>query len=181
MATVPSTVYRGDKRKPADIKADGGFKSRGACHKLGPLDATLFQHVEGLVKAPSRDPWISTSSDIAVSQGHYKTGYIYYIATRGQGFVDVAAEYANANRRYGHVSEMEMAINCDIPWSSITKWDVMKDGNVISTKTREEFDGAAAGPAPGSPRPGSPKPGSPKPGSPRPGSPKTVIKREWAA
>ncbi|MCJ1386770.1 hypothetical protein MMC17_009896 [Xylographa soralifera] len=147
VATVPSTVYKGDIRKPAELKAAGGIKSRGACHKMGPSDATLFQHVEGQVKYPMRDPWISTTSDIRVSQHEYPTGYIYYIATSGQGFLDVAAEYARARRTYGHASEKEMAINCDIPWSSIIKWDVMKGGKVT--------DGGAAGPARGSPSRGS--------------------------
>jgi hypothetical protein len=160
VATIPPTVYRGEgpKRTPAVIKAAGGIKSRGACHKLGPSDATLIQHVTGQVKAPMRDPWISTSSDITVSQNYYPDGYIYHIDTRSQGFSDVAAEFVKAGKKYGHASEKEWAINCDIPWSSIIKWHVMKNGKVIRTQTRLEFDGS---PGPAS-RPASSKPASPR-------------------
>jgi hypothetical protein len=124
------------------MKAAGGIKSRGACHRLGPVDATLIEHVRGAVTPPMRDPWISTSSDITVSRGHYPNGYIYHIDTHGQGFTEVAAEFARANKKNGHAAEKEWAINCDIPWSSIIKWDVMKDGRVIRTQTRQDFDGS---------------------------------------
>ncbi|KJR89263.1 uncharacterized protein SPSK_06621 [Sporothrix schenckii 1099-18] len=122
--TIPATLYRGDSRDPSTIKAAGGFKSKGASHRLGPDPvATVFQHVEGTLKYPSRDPYVSTSSDLAQARKKAgKTGYVYTIDTAGITglFTDVAAAYAAAQKRYGHADEKEFAALGTIPWSHVT-------------------------------------------------------------
>ncbi|KAL1887812.1 hypothetical protein Sste5346_009987 [Sporothrix stenoceras] len=141
VATIPHTLYRGDTRNPATIKAAGGFKSKGATHKLGP-DGTVIQHVEGTLKYPSRDPYISTSSDIAEARKKAGSkGYVYTIDTTGitSTFVDVAAEYVKINKKYGHADEKEFAAYLTIPWANIVSAQEAKSGKAVPLSKRADW------------------------------------------
>jgi hypothetical protein len=70
-----ATYYRGDTRGPTALKADDGFKARGYTNPEG----TLFEHVEGTLKKPMRDPFISTTSDEGYAKEHNGKGYVYSI------------------------------------------------------------------------------------------------------
>lgn len=141
VATIPHTLYRGETRNPATIKAAGGFKSKGATHNLGP-DGTVFQHVEGTLKYPSRDPYISTSSDIGEARKKAGSkGYVYTIDTTGitGTFVDVAAEYEKLKKTYGHASEKEFAAYLAIPWANIVAAQEAKTGKAVPLTKRADW------------------------------------------
>ena len=119
--------FRGDKRKPDDIKKAGGFKAKGFTNPEG----TVFQHVEGTLKHPSRDPFIATSLDINFSKKHTPKGWVYTIDSTKitEKVHDVAQEYKDANKKYGHSDEQEMAVEHLIPWDAITKIEKKKGDN----------------------------------------------------
>lgn len=145
VANIPHTLYRGDTRAPAAIKAAGGFKSKGATHKLGP-DGTVIQHVEGTLKYPSRDPYISTSSDLAEARKKAGSkGFVYTIDTTGitDTFVDVAAEYAKLQKKYGHSDEKEFAAHLFIPWAHIVAAQEAKSGKAVSLTRRDVVEAVA--------------------------------------
>ncbi|KAF2190072.1 ADP-ribosylation, partial [Zopfia rhizophila CBS 207.26] len=125
-AASPATLYRGDSRGPNTIKDAGGFKAKGFDNPEG----TLFEHVEGRLKHPSRDPFISTSSDIDVSKGHAGNGYLYTLDSSkiDEKIWDVAEEYEKAGKKYGHSEEKEFAVEHLIPWDAVTKIQKKKDG-----------------------------------------------------
>jgi hypothetical protein len=116
---IATTLYQGDSRGPKTIKDAGGFKAKDFSNPEG----TLFEHVEGPLKHPSRDPFISTSNDINVSKKHAGTGYLYTLNSTKitQKIHDVAAEYAKAGRKYGHADEKEFVVEHLIPWAAVTK------------------------------------------------------------
>jgi hypothetical protein len=116
---VATTYYRGDSRSPKTIKGDGGFKAKGFTNPEG----TLFQHVEGTLKHPSRDPFVSTSNDVEVSKGHAGKGYLYFLDSTKitEKIHDVAAEYKAAGKTYGHAKEKEFSVEHLIPWTAVTK------------------------------------------------------------
>ncbi|KHN94779.1 Heat-labile enterotoxin, A chain [Metarhizium album ARSEF 1941] len=138
---VASTLYRGDSRGPKTIKDAGGFKAKGFNNPEG----TLFEHVEGTLKHPSRDPFISTSNDIEVSKKHAGNGYLYTLDSTKihQKIHDVAAEYAQAKKKYGHADEKEFSVEHLIPWDAVTKVQKKKDGEwktiKMPTKRMPEF------------------------------------------
>lgn len=138
---LATTLYRGDSRTPKTIKDDGGFKAKGFTNPEG----TLFQHVEGTLKHPSRDPFISTSDDITVSQGHAGNGYLYTLDSTKitEKIHDVAAEYKAAGKTYGHAKEKEFAVEHLIPWDAVTLIQKKKDGEwktiKMPTKRAIEF------------------------------------------
>ncbi|KAI9716214.1 MAG: hypothetical protein M1812_005439 [Candelaria pacifica] len=119
---TPSHLYRGDSRGPKAIKDAGGFKSKGD-------EGTLFEHVEGTLKHPSKDKFISTSEDINVSKKNNPTGYVYTLDSSKikEKIHDVAQEYKDANRKYGHSNEKEFAVETLIPWDAVTKIEKKKD------------------------------------------------------
>jgi len=123
---VATSLYRGDSRSPKTIKDAGGFKAKGANNPEG----TLFDHVEGTLKHPSRDPYISTSNDIDVSKKHAGNGYLYHLdSTKIPSKVhDVAAEYDKAGKKYGHADEKEFSAEHSIPWDAVTKVQKKQDG-----------------------------------------------------
>ncbi|OAA32572.1 hypothetical protein AAL_00037 [Moelleriella libera RCEF 2490] len=114
-----NTLYRGDARGPKIIKEAGGFKAKGFTNPEG----TLFEHVSGLLKHPSRDPFISTTPDIEVAKGHAGKGYLYTLdETRiTEPKHDVAAEYEKAKKKYPYPKEKEVAVEHLIPWDAVTK------------------------------------------------------------
>ncbi|CAI6332967.1 unnamed protein product [Periconia digitata] len=120
------TLYRGDSRSAKTIFNDGGFKAKGYDNPEG----TLFEHVEGTLKHPSRDPYISTSNDIEVSKKHAGNGLLFFIDSSKitEEIFDVAAEYEKAGKKYGHADEKEFAVKKFIPWNAITKIQKKKDG-----------------------------------------------------
>lgn len=136
LASIPAHVFRGDSRAPAAIHQAGGFHAKGYTNRAGP-DGTLFQHVEGTLRHPSRDPYISTSRDI--KEAHKKAGkhgYVYSISTSGitATFKDVAAEYAAAGKRYGHASEQEIAAYLTIPYSHIVACYEVRTGHKVNVR-----------------------------------------------
>lgn len=147
VAAVPGTVYRGDKRKPADIKAAGGLWSKGSTHKLGPK-GTLFEHVTKSLKYPQRDPFVSTTDDyqVAVEQID-NNGYVYYIDTTGleSRFYDCASEYRKAKKKYPYPNEREFSAEGGIPWSSIYQWDKIKNGQAVESTPNPDYGTAASG------------------------------------
>ena len=123
---VGNTLYRNDGRKPATIKEEGGFKARG----FDKPEGTLFEHVEGTLKKPSRDPFISTTIDHEYAEKHGGGSYLYTIDSSHitTSIHNVAAEYEAAERKYGHANEKEFAVEHLIPWSAVTKVEKKKDG-----------------------------------------------------
>ncbi|KAI1078366.1 ADP-ribosylation [Whalleya microplaca] len=138
---IAATLYRGDARGPSTIKNDGGFKAKGFNNPEG----TLFEHVEGTLKHPSRDPFISTSNDIDVSKGHAGNGYLYTLDSSKitEKIHDVADEYEKAGKKYGHADEKEFSVEHLIPWAAVTKVQKKKDGEwktiKMPTKRAPEF------------------------------------------
>ena len=138
---LATTLYRGDARTPKTIKDAGGFKAKGFTNPEG----TLFEHVEGALKHPSKDPFISTSDDITVSENHAGKGYLYTLdSTKITGKIhDVAAEYEKANKKYGHADEKEFSVEHLIPWAAVTKIQKKVDGEwktiKMPTKRAIEF------------------------------------------
>jgi Heat-labile enterotoxin alpha chain len=132
----PATVYRGDTRGPDNIK-DKGFTTR-AFDKGQPERGTLFDHVEKSTNF--YDGYISTTTSVEYARKRVGTGYVYYINSSGGNYVDVAAEYAKEKRPYGHADELEFSSHGNIPWAKIIKWETVKDGKVIRTTTREEYE-----------------------------------------
>lgn len=90
----------------------------------------MFEHVEGTLKHPSRDPFIATSSDIEFVKGYTGNGYLHTLDSSqiDQTIWDVADEYKKADRRYGHPEEKEFAVEHLIPWDAVTKIQKKKDG-----------------------------------------------------
>ncbi|KAI1861596.1 hypothetical protein JX265_009563 [Neoarthrinium moseri] len=123
---VATTLYRGDLRSPRTIKNSGGFKAKG----FDKPEGTLFQHVETLLKHPSRDPFISTSNDIEAAKDHAKNGYLYTLDSTKitEKIYDVAAEYEKVGKGYGHATEREFAVEHLIPWAAVTKVQKESDG-----------------------------------------------------
>lgn len=138
---LSTTLYRGDSRNPKTIKDAGGFKAKGFTNPEG----TLFEHVEGTLKHPSRDPFISTSDSIEVSEKHAGKGYLYTLDSTkiSEKIYDVAAEYEQAGKKYGHADEKEFAVVKLIPWAAVTKIQKKKDGEwktiKMPTKRAIEF------------------------------------------
>ncbi|XDG08914.1 hypothetical protein ABKA04_008529 [Annulohypoxylon sp. FPYF3050] len=118
-SVVATTLYRGDSRGPTKIKGEGGFKAKGFTNPEG----TLFQHVSGTLKHPSRDPFISTSTDINVSKDHAGNGYLYFLDSTKitEKIHDVAKEYEDAHQTYPHPREKEFSVEHLIPWDAVTK------------------------------------------------------------
>ena len=121
------TLYRGDTRGPKTIKDAGGFKSKGS-------EGTVFEHVEGTLKHPSKDRFISTSSDINAAKEKAGNGYLYTLDSTkiSKPIHNVAAEYEAAHKTYGHADEKEFAVEEEIPWDAITQVQ-KKDGGVFKT------------------------------------------------
>ncbi|KAL6712089.1 hypothetical protein ACN47E_003132 [Coniothyrium glycines] len=147
IGATPATLYRGDSRSSKTIKDAGGFKAKGYDRPEG----TLFEHVEGTLKYPSRDPFISTSDDIDVSKGHAGSGNLYFIDSSKitEEIFDVAAEYEKAKRTYGHADEREFSVKKMIPWEAITKiqkknkdgeWKNIKMPTAETVEGVEEFE-----------------------------------------
>jgi hypothetical protein len=159
VAAVPGTVYRGDTRSPADIKRAGGLKSRASTNGYTPK-GTIFEHVEGAGN-DRYSGFVSCTADVNEARKRTPNGWAYYINTSGGRYLDVAAEYARAKRPYSHASEQEWASQGDIPWSSITKWEKLRNKSVTSTETRQSFDNPSKIPkqpsGPPVPRPAPPK------------------------
>jgi hypothetical protein len=138
---LSTTLYRGDSRNPKTIKDAGGFKAKGFANPEG----TLFEHVEGTLKHPFRDPFISTSDSIEVSEKHAGKGYLYTLDSTkiSEKIYDVAAEYEQAGKKYGHADEKEFAVVKLIPWAAVTKIQKKKDGEwktiKMPTKRAIEF------------------------------------------
>ncbi len=136
-----ATLYRGDARTAKTIKDAGGFKAKGFTNPEG----TLFEHVEGALKHPSRDPFISTSDGITVSQNHAGNGFLYTLNSTKitKTIHDVAAEYEKAGKKYGHADEKEFAVEHLIPWAAVTKVQKKVDGEwktiKMPTKRAIEF------------------------------------------
>ena len=117
---LATNYYRADARKPKDLKAAGGFKSRGD----GTIAAgDLFKHVEGTYKPANKDPFISTTSDIDYAKKHLKSGYVYTLdsADITEKIHDVAQEYEDAKKKYTHSEEKEFSVEHSIPWAAVTK------------------------------------------------------------
>ncbi|KAI9793813.1 MAG: hypothetical protein M1835_006971 [Candelina submexicana] len=125
-SVLATNYYRGDSRSAKTIKDAGGFKAKGFNNPEG----TLFEHVEGQLKHPSRDPFIATTSDIEFSKKHTPDGYVYTIDSSKikEKIHDVAEEYKKADRKYGHPEEKEFAVEHEIPWDAVTKVEKKKDG-----------------------------------------------------
>jgi Heat-labile enterotoxin alpha chain len=123
LATI---LYRGDSRGPKAIQADGGFKAKG----YDSPEGTLFQHCEGTLAHPSKDPFIPTSETLSVAESFAGSGYLYTIDSTHitSKIHDVAAEYKAAGRKYGHCEQEEMAVEHFIPWSAITQVQKKVDG-----------------------------------------------------
>lgn len=138
---VATTLYRGDLRGPKTIRGEGGFKAKGFDRPEG----TLFQHVDGSLRHPSRDPFISTTIDIEVAKGHAGTGYLYTLdSSKITGKIyDVKAEYENNCTPYGHFKEKEFSVEHMIPWAAVTQVQRNKDGEwktlKMPTKRAIEF------------------------------------------
>ncbi|KAF2818572.1 ADP-ribosylation [Ophiobolus disseminans] len=115
--TNAATYYRGDTRGPKALKAAEGFKARGFTNPEG----TLFEHVEGTLKHPMRDPFISTTSDESYAKEHNGKGYVYSIDEITDKIHDVAKEYEKAGKKYGHAKEKEFAVEHHIPFKAIKK------------------------------------------------------------
>ncbi|CAG5154237.1 uncharacterized protein ALTATR162_LOCUS3526 [Alternaria atra] len=118
--TTPDILYRGDSRTGKTIKDGGGFKAKGYNNPEG----TLFEHVEGQPKYPSRDPYIPTSESLSFFKGYVpEKGRIFFIDSSKiiEDIFDVQAEYDKAGLPYGHAVEKEFAVGKSIPWEAITK------------------------------------------------------------
>lgn len=137
---VAANLYRGDSRSPKTIKDAGGFKAKGFNNPEG----TLFEHVEGTLKHPSRDPFISTSDDIEVSKKHAGNGYLYTLdrSKITEKIYDVAEEYKKAGKKYGHADEKEFSVEHLIPWTAVTKVQKKKDGEwkTVKMPTKRAFE-----------------------------------------
>ena len=137
---LATTLYRGDARKPKDIKSAGGFKAKGFTNPEG----TLFEHVEGRLKHPSRDPFISTSDDITVSEDHAGKGYLYTLDSTKitEKIHDVAAEYEKEKKKYGHAKEKEFAVEHLVPWDAVTKIQkkVGDEWKTVKPPTKREIE-----------------------------------------
>ncbi|KAJ5752193.1 Heat-labile enterotoxin A chain [Penicillium odoratum] len=140
-SAIATTYYRGDSRSPKTIKEAGGFKAKGFNNPEG----TLFEHVEGTLKHPSRDPFISVSTDISVSENHAGNGYLYTLDSTKitEKIYDVAEAYKEAGKTYGHADEKESSVEHLIPWTAVTKVQKKKDGEwktlKMPTKRAIEF------------------------------------------
>ena len=140
---VATTLYRGDTRGPKTIKNDGGFRAKG----FDSPEGTLFEHAEFQLQYPSRDPFISTSIDIEVARRHAGNGYLYTIDSEkiANPVYDLATEYEEACRRYGHADEKEFSVRHMVPWAAITKVERKRDGEwknlKMPTKRAVEFPG----------------------------------------
>lgn len=98
-AVVPQTVYRGDTRKPTDIKNKNGFTTQ-AGDRGRPEGGDVIAHAQGGYNP--RAGFISCSSNLEVTTTWIKqkqgrttgSGWVYHIDTRGISgkFVDVAEE-----------------------------------------------------------------------------------------
>ncbi len=139
---TPDKLYRGDPRGPTTIKGDGGFKARGFNNPEG----TVFEHVEGTLKHPMRDPFIATTEDIDFSKEHTPTGYVYTLDSDKikEKIHDVKEEYDDADKKYGHSKEKEFAVEHLVPWDAVTKVEKKnKDGDwktiKMPTKRAIEF------------------------------------------
>ncbi|KAI1844936.1 hypothetical protein JX266_008952 [Neoarthrinium moseri] len=138
---VATTLYRGDSRSPGTIKNAGGFKAKGFDRPEG----TLFQHVETLLKHPSRDPFISTTIDLEFAKAHTGNGYLYTLDSTKitEKIYDVAKEYEKVGETYGHAKEKEFAVEHLTPGAAVTtvqkksdgKWKTLK----MPTKRMPEF------------------------------------------
>lgn len=129
---LATTLYRGDARSAKTIKDAEGFKAKG----FSKPEGTLFEHVEGLLKHPSKDPFISTSDDIDVSKKHAGNGYLYTLDSTKitETIHDVAEEYEKAGKKYSHSDEKEFAVEHLIPWAAVTKIEKKKDGEWKTVK-----------------------------------------------
>jgi hypothetical protein len=121
---TPATLYRGDGNAPATAKAAGGLKAKGygRSDAVVPSQATLFQHVSkdwGKV-SPMKDPFISTSSSKAVSQGDAasSSNYVYTIDSSKitTKIWNCQGEYDEAKKDYPHAEESEYSVEGIIPW-----------------------------------------------------------------
>lgn len=150
---TPATLYRGDGNGPAAAKAAGGLKAKGygRSDAVVPSQATLFQHVskDWGKTSPLKDPFISTSSSKAVSQGDAasSSNYVYTIDSSKitSKIWNCQAEYDQAVKTYPHAEECEYSVEGIIPWAAITKVEKKdpKDGQwkalKMPTKRALEF------------------------------------------
>ena len=111
---IPDTLYRTDTRNVDEIKKDGGFKAKG----FNTPEGTLFQHVEGTLRDPSRDPFVYLSHDITNVTKHGQ--YLYDIDTAKihNKIFHVKTEYEKVNRKNSAETE-EYAVEKIIPYSAI--------------------------------------------------------------
>ena len=136
-------------RKPSDIKAAGGFKAKGYDNP----DGTLYQHVVGLLPYPSRNPFISTTSSMAVGREKASTdgGYLYILDDTliTEKIHDVNAELAaDGLEAPGHAWEMEFAVEHFIPWEAVVQSQRYVDGQwkVVKAPTKRETAGYTGAP-----------------------------------
>jgi hypothetical protein len=76
------------------------------------------------LKHPSRDQYISTSSNIEVCKGDATTSnkYVYTLdACKIDDINDYMAEYASMGRMYGHSNKLEFSVWQLILWEAVIK------------------------------------------------------------
>jgi hypothetical protein len=143
LATVPSTVYRGDARSPAEIKQLGGFHTYAATNGLEPNHDLLLHCMGG---HEDNDGFVSTSSSYQVGTrfGSKKSGWVYHIDTSSTSsqYTDVQAWCKENNHKNPIPKEKEWSCKGTISWFNIVSWDKVEKNKVVSSQTRAAFDAA---------------------------------------
>jgi Heat-labile enterotoxin alpha chain len=108
------SLYRGDTRSPAEIKAAGGFKP-----KAPGSDTSLYDYAAN--ETPSN--FVSTSTREAVAEGFVLLrgggGYVYTIDPAGLPTVDVNAELG---AKSPYPDEREIAVPGGIPYRNVIQY-----------------------------------------------------------
>ncbi|RCI08058.1 hypothetical protein L249_7862 [Ophiocordyceps polyrhachis-furcata BCC 54312] len=135
------TVYRVDQRKPAEIKALGGFRPREL--DVNKASFSVWQHAEVSRKA-SGSIYVSTSErpagaevfavnrPLSVARKHYKACYLWEIQAT-PNFIDVTA---TIGRDRLHVWEREILAAGGIRWDQVRGYTYLPDGRNTPIRKR---------------------------------------------
>ncbi|KAH8723426.1 hypothetical protein GQ44DRAFT_774028 [Phaeosphaeriaceae sp. PMI808] len=117
------TLYRGDNRDPATIKAAGGFN---AFRTSGPCGTDLLkQHSSN--RLGSNDPFVSTSQSMERAED-FERAYVYYIDSS-----KITNQKWDVNTYVpdGITSEVEVAVCYSIPWSAVISVQQQKGSSYV--------------------------------------------------
>jgi hypothetical protein len=119
-ALALGTLYRGDNRDPATIKAAGGIT---AFRTSGPCGSDLLKQ-HSSKKLGNQDPFVSTSQSMDKAED-FERAYVYYIDSS-----KIPNQKWDVNQYVpdGITSEVEIAVCYSIPWSAIISVTKQKSG-----------------------------------------------------